>query len=154
LKNRAYAWRLVAVAVIALAADCATKAIARSAVQPGGHRRLVPGVVLVHLQRTGLPSGFTLAAALLMITAAAVGRIWHPCRPERSLSLWLPAGLLVGGAASNLLERAMSGATTEWISLPLAPPVCLADLDMLVGATLLFFIAGASRHRAAHAKVL
>jgi len=51
------------------------------------------------------------------------------------------------------VERAMSCATTEWISLPLAPPFCLADLEMLAGATLLFFIAGASRHRTAQAKV-
>lgn len=61
--------------------------------------------------------------------------------------MWLAAGLLIGGAASNLLERALSGTTTEWASLPLAPPLCLADLEMLAGATLLFFLAGASRSR-------
>lgn len=153
MTNRAYARRLIAVTGTAVATDWATKAAVRSAVQPGGHRRIVLGLELVHFPRKGLPSGFTLAAAVLIVAAAASGRIWRPHHPKRPLSLWLPAGLLIGGAASNLAERAMSGATTEWISLPFAPPFCLADLEMLAGATLLFFIAGASRHRTAQAKV-
>lgn len=47
----------------------------------------------------------------------------------------------------------MYAATTEWISLPLVPPFCLADVETLAGATLLFFIAGASRHPPAQEKV-
>jgi hypothetical protein len=101
MTTRAYAGRLIAVAGTAPAADWATKAILRSAVHAVSHRGLVPGLQLVHLERIGVPSSFTLAAAVLIVGAAAVGWIRGPYGPERSPALWLPAGLLIGGAASN-----------------------------------------------------
>jgi hypothetical protein len=84
MTNRAYARRLMIVVGVALVADWATKAIARLAVRAGGRRQLLPGLQLVHLQRIGLPSSFTLAAAaaVLMVAGAAAmsGRPGNACR--------------------------------------------------------------------------
>ena len=59
-------------------------------------------------------------------------------RAGGSLS-WLPAGLLLGGAAGNLIDRLPDGYVTDWLDLPLWPSFNLADLA-IVGAVLTLIV--------------
>jgi lipoprotein signal peptidase len=76
------------------------------------------------------------APALLVALAftALLGFSLHLLRLTRSgtLSGWV-AGLLVGGAVSNLLDRFAGGMVRDWLSLPWAV-ANLADLAVAAGA--------------------
>jgi signal peptidase II len=63
--------------------------------------------------------------------------------------LWLPTGLLLGGALGNVIDRARHGAVTDFVKLPLGwPPFNLADVSITVGIVALFALAERSRqHR-------
>ena len=52
--------------------------------------------------------------------------------------LWLPTGLLFGGAIGNIVDRVREGAVTDFIKLPLGwPPFNLADACITVGVIIL-----------------
>ena len=42
--------------------------------------------------------------------------------------MWLPTGLLLGGAVGNLIDRVRQGAVTDFIDLPLWPAFNVADM--------------------------
>ena len=61
----------------------------------------------------------------------------HASRPL----IWLPTGLLLGGALGNLLDRVRTGSVTDFIQLPLGwPPFNLADVSIVLGVALLLFV--------------
>jgi signal peptidase II len=54
--------------------------------------------------------------------------------------VWLPTGMLVGGALGNVIDRLRDGGVTDFIKLPLGwPPFNLADTSITLGV-LLFLI--------------
>jgi signal peptidase II len=55
--------------------------------------------------------------------------------------VWLPTGLLLGGALSNILDRVRDGSVTDFIKLPLGwPPFNLADAAITVGVVILALV--------------
>ena len=48
-------------------------------------------------------------------------------RPTRRL-LWLPTGMLVGGAVGNLIDRIARGSVIDFIKLPHWPAFNVADM--------------------------
>ena len=68
-------------------------------------------------------------------------RLYFAAHADRPL-VWLPTGLLVGGALGNLVDRARDGAVTDFIKLPLWPAFNLADVAITVGVLALVL-----RHR-------
>jgi signal peptidase II len=54
--------------------------------------------------------------------------------------VWLPTGLLLGGAAGNLIDRVREGAVTDWIKLPHWPAFNLADACITVGVLILVWV--------------
>lgn len=144
----AYTSRLVGVSLAAAAADQATKLVMAAAIRTGDHQTLALGVSLVHSQRTSVRSTtLTLVVAGVLVIAAIGGYAQQARRPRAGRTTWLAGGLLIGGAASSFLERAISGSTIEWLSLPVGPAISLAYVEMLLGASALFFGIGAARHR-------
>src|SRR5438874_1188382 len=74
----------------------------------------------------GLLVGLAAAAALAaLLTFFALNR-------TRRLA-WLPTGLLIGGAAGNLIDRLHDKAVTDFIKLPLWPAFNIADVAITVG---------------------
>jgi signal peptidase II len=62
--------------------------------------------------------------------------------------IWLPTGMLVGGALGNIVDRLRHGSVTDFIKLPLGwPPFNLADLSITLGVAILFVIIDRSRRR-------
>jgi signal peptidase II len=141
---RAGAWgRACLVLVLVLIADQVTKHTIGSGIREGEVRSLVPGVHLVHVRNTGVAFGvFSGGGALvLLFTLAALSVlviyfIRHPERPW----LWLPTGLLIGGALGNLIDRVHQGSVTDFIKLPLWPAFNVADMAITFGVVALLFV--------------
>ena len=50
--------------------------------------------------------------------------VTHTGRPL----VWLPTGLLLGGAIGNLIDRALEGSVTDFVKLPHFPAFNVADI--------------------------
>ena len=81
---------------------------------------------------------------MLVVTFIALAVLigYFAMRPDRHL-LWLPTGMLVGGAVGNLIDRISSGAVTDFIQLPHWPAFNVADMSITFGVlTLLWVLEG------------
>jgi signal peptidase II len=141
---RVAAWRragFVLGAVLIL--DQLTKHTIASGIAPGEQRRFLPAVQLVHVRNTGVAFGvFSGGGALVLgftLTALAVLLVYFARRPERPW-LWLPTGLLIGGAVGNLIDRVGSGAVTDFIKVPLWPAFNVADMAITFGILALLYV--------------
>jgi signal peptidase II len=54
--------------------------------------------------------------------------------------LWLPVGLLLGGAVGNLIDRAVEGAVIDWIDPVAWPAFNVADACIVVGVVVLLWV--------------
>jgi signal peptidase II len=132
---------LVAVAVVV--ADQASKAVVRSSINPFERVKVIPGLHLVHASNSGVAfSVFSGGGAFVVIVAVvALGALlaFFLTHLHRRL-VWLPTGMLLGGAAGNLIDRARLGAVTDWIQLPHWPAFNLADVCITLGVLVLIYV--------------
>lgn len=135
--------RAAVVAAIVLVVDRVTKDTIAAGIAAGDQKRLLPGVHLVHVRNSGVAfSLFSSGGALVLVfTLAALAVLvgyfaWHPGRRL----LWLPTGLLVGGAVGNLIDRIASGAVTDFIKLPHWPAFNVADMSITFGVLALLWV--------------
>jgi signal peptidase II len=141
---------LVMAAVIAL--DQATKALVRSNVAIGDSNGVLPGVEIVHVRNEGVAfSRFSgggtvvaviVGAALLALVAYFVTHLDKPL-------VWLPTGMLLGGALGNVIDRIRDGAVTDFIKLPGWPAFNVADIAITGGVLVLLYVTERPRHAAA-----
>ena len=54
--------------------------------------------------------------------------------------MWLPTGLLLGGAAGNLIDRIRLGAVTDFIKFPHWPAFNVADICVTFGVISLIYV--------------
>jgi signal peptidase II len=142
--------RAGAVAIAVVVADQAVKALIRSTIDRGDAVDLILGIKLVNVRNDGIAFGiFSGGGAVLVIFALAalaallVFFLRHRNRPL----VWLPTGLLIGGAAGNLIDRAREGAVTDFIDFPAWPAFNVADIAITFGVlTLLYVLEGPPRH--------
>jgi signal peptidase II len=135
--------RAAAVAVAAVAIDQATKAIVRANVVPG-ERIDVGGVVdIVRVANRGIAFGMLddAGSAVLIIAAVAFAALLGTflASAERP-GLWLPIGLLAGGAIGNLIDRIREGFVTDFIDPPRWPAFNVADIEITAGVLILIGI--------------
>ena len=143
-KVRAAAFaRAGAVAAVVIGIDQLTKAAIRSGIAVGDEHKFLPGIQLVDVRNTGvafslfsgggaLVLAFTLVALVVLIGYLA----WRPGRP----GLWLPTGLLIGGALGNLIDRVVNGAVTDFVKFPLWPAFNVADMSITFGVLALLYV--------------
>jgi signal peptidase II len=126
-----------------LALDQLTKHTIATGIAAGDQQKFLPGVNLVHVRNTGVAFGvFSGGGALVLgftLLALAVLIGYLALRPERPW-LWVPTGLLVGGALGNLIDRLASGAVTDFIKLPLWPAFNVADIAITFGVLALLWV--------------
>ncbi len=143
--------RVLAVVVGVLVADRVTKHLVVSGIAVGDVHKLIPGVSLVHVRNSGVAFGLFAGggALVLVLTLAALAALvtYFLLRPNRRL-LWLPTGLLVGGALGNLIDRLVNGSVTDFIKLPHWPAFNVSDIAITIGVVaLVLVLEGAwSRH--------
>jgi signal peptidase II len=132
---------LVCVAVIAL--DQITKHTIGTWLAPGQVRHVIPGVKLVYERNTGVAFSFLAGTGALVyvVTGLALAALvtFLMLRPERRL-LWLPTGMLVGGAIGNLIDRVTIGSVIDFIKLPHWPVFNLADTCITLGVIILVLV--------------
>src|SRR5436190_15541114 len=113
-----------------------TKAWVRADLQPGERNNVFFGIDLVRVRNTGVAFGalsgkaaivlaaiLVALAALLAYFAANVTRPW----------LWVPVGMVFGGALGNLADRARIHAVVDFIDPILWPAFNVAGACIVVG---------------------
>ena len=126
-----------------LAADQATKALVRAGIEPGERDGVFPGVELVHVRNRGVAFSLFEGGGILLVIVAGIAiaalLVFFATHARRPL-VWLPTGLLLGGAAGNLLDRARDGAVTDFVKFPLWPAFNVADMGVTFGVLALLYV--------------
>jgi signal peptidase II len=146
--------RALALGAVVVALDRITKHAVKQGIAVGETHKFLPGINLVHYRNTGVAFNFLSGGGwlVLTLTLVAVGAllVYFFLRPGRP-GLWVPTGLLVGGAVGNLIDRIASGSVTDFIKLPLWPAFNISDMAITFGVlALLYVLEGPSvrQHRA------
>jgi signal peptidase II len=145
--------RAVLVLLVVVGLDQLTKHTIATSIRPGETRKFLPAINLVHVRNTGVAFGvFSGGGALVLVftlIALAVLIGYFTRRPERPW-LWLPTGMLVGGALGNLIDRIASGSVIDFIKLPDWPAFNVADMSITFGVlALLWVLEGPRQHDSA-----
>jgi signal peptidase II len=142
--------RAAALTIVVMAADQATKALVRSTVDLGSRDGVFPGVEIVHVRNRGVAFGLFSDGGLVLVAigvASVVALLAFFATHSRRPLVWLPTGLLLGGAAGNLIDRLRQGFVTDFIDLPFWPAFNLADSCITIGVlSLLYVLEGPPRH--------
>jgi len=140
--GRAWA-RMVAVAVVVFACDQATKVVVDGAIERGDHEELILGVRLVNVRNTGVAFSSLQGAGPIIgviVGIALVALLWYFARNATRPLIWLPAGMLLGGALGNVADRIRVGAVIDFIKPSFWPAFNLADAAVTLGVILLLWV--------------
>jgi signal peptidase II len=131
-------------AVLVLVLDQALKVRVRGRVEVGERQEILGSVLrLVHVENDGVAFGrFAGNATLvgLIVVGALVALLAYFLTHLDVPLVWLPTGVLLGGALGNVLDRVRFGAVTDYLKLPNWPAFNLADVAITVGVVLLIAV--------------
>src|SRR5258708_4480246 len=123
--------------------DQLSKHTIAAGIRPGETKKFLPLINLVHVRNTGVAFGFLSGggAVVLLFTLVALAALvtFLVLRPDRPW-LWLPTGMLVGGAIGNLIDRLASGSVIDFIKLPAWPAFNVADMSITFGVIALVLV--------------
>jgi signal peptidase II len=145
--RRAWARAGLLVAAV-LVLDQATKALVRSSLDVGERREVFPFLDLVYVHNDGIAFGFLgggQALVVVAVGAALIGLVVHFALHTERPWVWLPTGLLLGGALGNVLDRVRDGAVTDFLKVPHWPAFNVADVAITAGVVALVFSLDAGR---------
>ena len=141
----------VATAGLVVAVDQATKQLAATNITPGDQVAVIPGLHLTSTRNTGVAFGALegggLVVAILIGASLALLVAYFVANRERAW-LWLPVGMLLGGALGNLADRAREGAVIDFIDPIAWPAFNVADSCIVVGVLLLLWLVEGGQRRA------
>jgi signal peptidase II len=140
------------VAAATVVADQAVKALVRATIERGDRVDLILGIHIVNVRNRGIAFGMFSGGGILLVlfaVAALVALLVFFVRHRDRPLVWLPTGLLIGGATGNLIDRTREGAVTDFLDLPLWPAFNVADVAITFGVlSLLYVLEGSPRHAA------
>lgn len=146
----ARAWiRAAAVVAVVLVVDQVTKAVVRADIVPGERIEALPFLDLVHVHNDGIAFGALGGSGLvLVLVLVAVAGIlaFFAANPTRR-GAWITAGLMLGGALGNVIDRLHQGHVTDFLKLPHWPAFNVADIAITLGVVSLFFVLDEGRRR-------
>ncbi|HLY23912.1 MAG TPA: signal peptidase II [bacterium] len=128
--------------ILACGGGLAAGAAARAHLAPGVERVVIPGVLsLTLVSNTGI--AFSLlrglppaAIVVLALTVLAVALYNKDAWPRTAAVRW-GLGLVLGGAAANVVERLRFGYVIDYLDVHVWPVFNVADSAIVVGAGLL-----------------
>jgi signal peptidase II len=142
--TRADAWRRAAIAAgLFMALDQATKQLVVSSIHRGDSINVFFGIDLTYVRNTGVAFGaFAGGGALVSILtiAALTLLIVYFCVRADTPWLWLPVGIIAGGALGNLADRARDGAVIDFIDPVFWPAFNIADMGIVLGILGLLYV--------------
>ena len=128
-----------------LAADQLTKALVASRFIPGESLPLIPQILhLTYVQNTGAAFGLFKGRQLVFVAvsvAVVAWILWEFGRQRGTagrLNLWA-AGLVLGGAVGNLVDRLRLGYVVDFIDVRVWPVFNIGDSAITIGVTLLIW---------------
>jgi signal peptidase II len=131
------------VAAIVVGLDQLTKHTLATGIAPGETKKFLPAINLVHVRNTGVAFGVLSGGGVVVLVFTVVALLalvaFLAARPERPW-LWLPTGMLVGGALGNLIDRIASGSVIDFIKLPAWPAFNVADMSITFGVIALVLV--------------
>jgi signal peptidase II len=146
--NQAALARATAVVALTVLADQVTKAIAVASLDRGEHVNVFLGLDMTYVRNEGVAFGALSGGGPLLVTAitlALVGLVAYFVANSNVPLLWLPVGLILGGALGNLADRARDGAVVDFIDPIAWPAFNLADAAIVVGVLGLVYVAEVKR---------
>lgn len=138
----------VAVVGLTVVADQVTKAIAVASLERGEEVNVFLGLDMTYVRNEGVAFGALEGGGPLLVTAIAlalVGLVAYFVVNTDVPLLWLPVGLILGGALGNLADRAREGAVVDFIDPIAWPAFNLADAAIVVGVLGLVYTAEMKR---------
>lgn len=133
----------IATAGLVVAIDQATKQLANSNIERGHEVNVFFGLDFTNTRNTGVAfgalEGAGLAVAILIGLSLTLLVVYFLVHRDMPL-LWLPVGLLLGGALGNLADRAREGAVIDFIDPVAWPAFNVADACIVVGVFLLLWV--------------
>jgi signal peptidase II len=140
-----------ATAGLVVAIDQATKQLAITNIARGDEVSVFPGLELTNTRNTGvafgaLEGGGLIVAILIGISLALL--VGYFAVNLDKPWLWLPVGMLLGGALGNLADRAREGAVIDFIDPVRWPAFNVADSCIVVGVLLLLWLVEGRPRRA------
>lgn len=128
---------------LVVALDQVVKAAVVAGLERGESVALLPGLSLTHVRNTGVAFGALAGAGALVTVLAVLSLVVlvaffsrHAERPW----LWLPVGMLIGGAFGNLADRAREGSVIDFIDPVAWPSFNVADSAIVIGVGALFLL--------------
>jgi signal peptidase II len=153
LGARAQQWvGLLSVVFAAVVADQLTKQLVSSQLALDDEVHIAGPLSIHHVQNSGIAFGLFASATpiVTMLTAIAVGWMLYFFARSGARHPVLPValGLLIGGSASNLIDRVRLGHVTDFIDLSFWPSFNLADSFIVSGVVILLVaLLAADRHK-------
>jgi signal peptidase II len=135
--------RAVGTAAAVVALDQATKQLAVHAVERGQSNNVFFGLDIVNSRNSGVAFGALQGGGLIVSVLIGVSLALLLGYFALNLSkpgLWLPTGLLVGGAVGNLVDRVRLGAVVDFIDPAFWPAFNLADAAIVIGVFALLYV--------------
>jgi signal peptidase II len=141
----------VATAGLVVAVDQATKQLVVTNIAPNEKVAVVPGLDFTSTRNTGVAFGALegggLIVAILIGASLALLVAYFVANRDRPW-LWLPVGMLLGGALGNLADRAREGAVIDFIDPIAWPAFNVADSCIVIGVLLLLWLVEGGQRRA------
>ena len=142
--------RAVAVAGLVVAADQALKQWASTSLSRGESKNVFIGVDVTNTRNTGVAFGVLEGGGVVvtvLIALALAGLLAFFLFHAGMRGLWLPVGLLVGGALGNLADRARDGAVIDFIDPVFWPAFNLADTAIVFGVLAFLYVVEGAREK-------
>jgi signal peptidase II len=134
---------VVATAGTVVALDQVTKQLADSGVGRGDGASVFPGLEITNTRNTGVAFGAFEGAGLLVAVLIGISLMLllaYFWRHRDMPWLWLPVGMLLGGALGNLADRAREGAVIDFIDPVAWPAFNVADSCIVIGVFALLWV--------------
>lgn len=146
--NRTALARVVAVVGLTVLVDQAAKAIAVASLDRGEEVNVFLALDMTYVRNEGVAFGALSGGGPVLVTVISValaGLVTYFALHSDVPLLWLPVGLILGGALGNLADRAREGAVIDFIDPIAWPAFNLADAAIVVGVLGLLYVVEAQR---------
>jgi signal peptidase II len=146
-RERGWTLALATVGVVVVL-DQLTKAWVRATVAPHEKINVFFLLDITRVKNTGVAFGALSgsgAVVFVAVLAAIVGLLAYFARHVTDRWLWLPVGMVFGGALGNLADRVRIDGVTDFIDPVLWPAFNVADMCIVIGVFGVLYLAESKR---------
>ncbi len=133
-----------ATAFAVLLVDQLVKVLVRGSLETGERHDVLGSTLrLVHVENDGVAFGRLSGSPVLVALIVAVALTALVLYVGTHLDvpgIWLPTGMLLGGAIGNVIDRVARGSVTDYIKAAHWPAFNVADISITLGVVLLLVV--------------